>query len=374
MLVDEDGPVPRYMISNYGRVFDTKNQQYVSHVLTGKPVYFYINYQTENKRKLRRVHNLLARTFIGTPKNKYETVDHIDNNPYNNTIDNLRWASKQTQCNNRRNNRYLIDEYGNKVLIKQYVQRYPEPKNAYSWMMVRAKREDYTPETIVQEYEAYLKTTQPFRKINYYGYSITLEAFSEISGMSLKNLVTQYLAGHSDWEMQLGVKPNPDLWKEDLTTEKKHLGVGICWPSTKQVLTFPQKAYMDFSKCSIADAFKYQCLTQNWTGCYLIQTDVGVVVMSKQELLEHSSINEAMFDRQLKKGCSIADIYHKNFITDRKTYYTINKRKQRRAYWCEEFGISPNGVSKYMVKNKKTFKEALEYFGIDTTELDIQEY
>ena len=137
VLVDEDGPVHRYMISNYGRVFDTKNQQYVSHVLTGRPAYSYINYQTENKRKLRRVHNLLARTFIGTPKNKYETVDHIDNNPYNNTIDNLRWASKQTQCNNRRNNRYLIDEYGNKVFIKPYVQRYPEPENAYAWIMVR---------------------------------------------------------------------------------------------------------------------------------------------------------------------------------------------------------------------------------------------
>ena len=114
----------------------------------------------------------------------------------------------------------MIDEYGNKVLIKPYVQKYSKPENAYSWMIVRAKREDYTPETIVQEYEAYLKTTQPFRK----------------------------------------------------------------------------------------------------------------------------------------------------------TYYTINRRKQRRAYWCEEFGISPSGVSRYMVKNKKTFKEALEYFGIDTTDLDIQEY
>ena len=82
-------------------------------------------------------------------------------NPYNNTIDNLRWASKQTQCNNRRNNRYLIDEYGNKVLIKPYVQRYPEPENAYAWIMVRARREDYTPETVVQEYEAFLATTQP---------------------------------------------------------------------------------------------------------------------------------------------------------------------------------------------------------------------
>ena len=374
MLVDEDGPVPRYMISNYGRVFDTKNQQYVSHVLTGKPAYFYINYQTKSKRKLRRVHNLLARTFIGTPKNKHETVDHIDKNPYNNTLDNLRWASKQTQCNNRRNNRYLIDEYGNKVLIKQYVQKYPEPDNAYKWMMVRAKQESYAPETVSQEYEAYLKTTKPFRKINYYGYSITLEAFSEISGMSLKNLITQYLAGHSDWEMQLGVKPNADLWREDLTTEKKHLGVGICWPCTRQLLTFQQKAYMDSSGCSLADAIKYQCLTQNWTNYYFIPIEENVVVLSKQELLEHANINERMFYWQRKKGCSLIDIYNKNFVIDRKTYYTINKRKQRRSHWCNEFGISSQSVSGYMVRNRKTFKEALEYFGVDTTDFDIQEY
>ena len=39
-LVDEEGLVKRYKISNYGRVFDTETNSFISQVLTGKPQYF----------------------------------------------------------------------------------------------------------------------------------------------------------------------------------------------------------------------------------------------------------------------------------------------------------------------------------------------
>ena len=61
ILIDEGGEQTRYTISNYGRVFDTFKNTYVSQVLTGKPEYFYVNYyDNTGKRKLRRVHNLIA--------------------------------------------------------------------------------------------------------------------------------------------------------------------------------------------------------------------------------------------------------------------------------------------------------------------------
>ena len=63
-LIDEDGLVERYKISNYGRVFDTQANNFISQVLTGKPQYFYVNYNTLEKRKLRRFHNLMARAFL----------------------------------------------------------------------------------------------------------------------------------------------------------------------------------------------------------------------------------------------------------------------------------------------------------------------
>jgi len=49
------------------------------------------------------VHRLVAREFIDNPDNKTE-VDHIDHDPKNNCINNLRWSSR---AENQRNMRKL---------------------------------------------------------------------------------------------------------------------------------------------------------------------------------------------------------------------------------------------------------------------------
>jgi hypothetical protein len=58
----------------------------------------YIRINIKNKKYF--LHTLLAKTFLGNPKEN-ETVDHIDRNKINNNINNLRWASKTIQTNNR---------------------------------------------------------------------------------------------------------------------------------------------------------------------------------------------------------------------------------------------------------------------------------
>ena len=45
------------------------------------------------------VHRLLAITYIENPENKKE-IDHIDGNPSNNSLDNLRWATPKENSNN----------------------------------------------------------------------------------------------------------------------------------------------------------------------------------------------------------------------------------------------------------------------------------
>ena len=49
--------------------------------------------------KIYYVHRLLAITYIENPENKKE-IDHIDGNPSNNSLDNLRWATPKENSNN----------------------------------------------------------------------------------------------------------------------------------------------------------------------------------------------------------------------------------------------------------------------------------
>jgi hypothetical protein len=53
------------------------------------------------KAKQFRVHNMVAELFIGEKPTDDHTIDHIDRNPRNNVVENLRWASKVEQARNR---------------------------------------------------------------------------------------------------------------------------------------------------------------------------------------------------------------------------------------------------------------------------------
>jgi hypothetical protein len=55
-------------------------------------------------KKTYQVHNLIALAFITKPDNFDDTftIDHIDQNPLNNYVDNLRWVNKNVQLENRR--------------------------------------------------------------------------------------------------------------------------------------------------------------------------------------------------------------------------------------------------------------------------------
>ena len=56
------------------------------------------------KKKIVRVHRLVATAFIPNPDNLPE-VDHIDRNPHNNCVENLRWVSHKQNCKNRKRKR-----------------------------------------------------------------------------------------------------------------------------------------------------------------------------------------------------------------------------------------------------------------------------
>lgn len=85
--VREDGSI--YLPQNYHRP---------AHWTAGSVGVKGYRYVMVNKKNY-RVHRLVAETYIPNP-NGYSTVDHIDRNPANNRVDNLRWADQKMQHDN----------------------------------------------------------------------------------------------------------------------------------------------------------------------------------------------------------------------------------------------------------------------------------
>jgi hypothetical protein len=62
--------------------------------------YFVVTLSKNKKAIVKYIHRLMGIQFIPNPENK-PTIDHIDRNPQNNSLENLRWATYKEQCENQ---------------------------------------------------------------------------------------------------------------------------------------------------------------------------------------------------------------------------------------------------------------------------------
>ena len=92
---------PGYQISNYGRIWSSKQHGRYMKPTPNNRGYLQINLIAKNgKRKKELVHRLVAIAFIDNPNN-YTEVHHIDANASNNTADNLEWINHKNNLNQK---------------------------------------------------------------------------------------------------------------------------------------------------------------------------------------------------------------------------------------------------------------------------------
>ena len=100
----------QYEVSNYGRVFATnfnktgKRIELKQHL--NKSGYYKVNICIKGKRQVVFVHRMVAECFIPNLQN-FPMVNHKDENPKNNNVENLEW------CDAKYNNNY--GEHGAKI-------------------------------------------------------------------------------------------------------------------------------------------------------------------------------------------------------------------------------------------------------------------
>ena len=88
---------PLYEISNLGRVRNKRGNLLSQHLFQG---YYKTKLSKDGKASTWYIHRLVAEAFLENPDKK-PTIDHIDRNRTNNSVSNLRWATRYEQSINK---------------------------------------------------------------------------------------------------------------------------------------------------------------------------------------------------------------------------------------------------------------------------------
>lgn len=92
LIKDIKGYEGLYKVTNDGRVYSVRKKDWLLPSSTGG--YMIVNLWKDGTARAFRVHRLVAEAFIPNPHNKPQ-VNHLDENPSNNRMENLEWATAE---------------------------------------------------------------------------------------------------------------------------------------------------------------------------------------------------------------------------------------------------------------------------------------
>lgn len=105
-LKDIPGYEGKYAATQDGRIWSHRSKMFLTPYVSGRVgrECYYVKLLGKNKT----VHRLIALTYIENPENKAE-VDHINRNRFDNSVDNLRWATSEENHRNMSINKKIMD-------------------------------------------------------------------------------------------------------------------------------------------------------------------------------------------------------------------------------------------------------------------------
>lgn len=106
-----------YEISNLGNVKTLKRNKLLKTNKSSE--YDYVVLRKEGRAKIKKIHRLVAETFIPN-LNNLECVNHKDENKKNNNVENLEWCTKKYNCNyGKRNEKMSKGKSKYKIVQKE---------------------------------------------------------------------------------------------------------------------------------------------------------------------------------------------------------------------------------------------------------------
>jgi len=90
---------PNYLISNHGRILSLYKGAWLTPRATNGGQHLQVCLKEDDKMNWMYVHRLVAMAFIKRKNKKCNVVMHLDDNPKNNHIDNLKWGTQLENMN-----------------------------------------------------------------------------------------------------------------------------------------------------------------------------------------------------------------------------------------------------------------------------------
>lgn len=377
----------RYMVSTCSRVYDKKNGALVSQVLTGVPSYFYVNLQHESKgRKLVRVHRVSAMVF--TPNdNNHKFVDHEDRNRYNNNTFNFRWVDKRSNTNNRDCTRF-VEYLGSNLPLTEAIEKAGlyEDNNTSGVLVSRfhqALDNGWSFEDAVDKYKQDGNFTVDTHKvkITISGVDHLLFDWCKDNGLDYGLSFTRLNYGWAWWNILYNYPPTPakEDWLEVRlrydNLHKTETGVGMVFPTKTSLCkwfglstTTLYERVKKESVVALEDAIYF-----NPTPIYTVTYNGELVTNTLSELCKLFGISQSAVNSRVGKDkWSLQKALETPLSRIRR--YEIDGIIKPRFEWVKYFlgdDMNTQVFGTMQSKNKLTFEQTLNRYGVDTSNMTI---